>query len=59
MQEVLSQVYDDKGRPVPISMTEREMLEETVLTMRMCADAIQLIANNPVLSAMVPGLPKF
>lgn len=47
---------DSKGRPEPLYMSEKEMLEEIVRAMRTVGDAMELISKNPMLSAMVPGL---
>ena len=43
---------DAKGRPLPETMTEREMLTEILLTMRQLADAIETVSKSPMLSAM-------
>lgn len=45
---------DDKGRPVPESMSDRELLIETLAHMRVMYDAITALGSNPMLAAFMP-----
>lgn len=50
---------DGNGRIVVADMTEREILEETLILLRAFSDALSVLGSNPMLGAMIPGLPKF
>lgn len=50
---------DARGRKLPSAMSEREIVEETLLLLRVFGDALSAISNSPMAAAMMPGLPKF
>lgn len=44
---------------LPVSdLTDREIAEETLTLLRGFADALEAISSNPMMRAMVPGLPR-
>lgn len=43
---------DEKGRPLPVAMSDREILEEILLTLRGFNDALDQISKSPMLGAM-------
>ena len=45
---------DDKGRPLVETMTEHDLLQETVLSLRGLGDVLEEIGKNPMLKAMMP-----
>lgn len=59
MANTQARPIDGKGRPLASSMTDREMAEETLILLRAFGDALAVISSNPMLGAMVPGIPKF
>ncbi len=46
---------DDKGRAPIGLMTDRELLEELVTTVRQLGDALESLGKNPALRMMIPG----
>lgn len=53
-----TETTDLKGRKLVHSMNEREIAEETLLLLRAFTDIFEGIARNPMLAAMIPGLPR-
>lgn len=50
---------DNKGRPMPEFLSDRELLIEMCTHMRVMFDAITALGSNPMLAAfMPPGIPK-
>lgn len=49
---------DSKGRPLPMTMTDRAIAEETLYWLRGFADALESAGENPMLRAMIPSLRK-
>jgi hypothetical protein len=50
---------DDKGRPMPEVLSDRELLVEIATHLRVMYDAITALGSNPMLAAfMPPGLPR-
>ncbi len=50
---------DHKGRPFPATMSDRQIAEESLILLRAFGDALEVIANNPMLQMMMPpGLVK-
>jgi hypothetical protein len=45
---------DEKGRIALHLMSERELMEESVTSMRALADVLESIGQNPMLKAMMP-----
>lgn len=56
MAEITGPATDDKGRPVVQSLSDRELLEETVVYLRAFGDVLEQISKNPMLGAMMPGM---
>lgn len=48
-------VTDEKGRRLPDDMTDRELLTELVVNMRAIADAVDGLAESPMVRAMMNG----
>lgn len=46
---------DDKGRPLPDNMTDRELLVELVTNMRAVGDAVGELAESPMVKALQSG----
>lgn len=47
---------DDKGRVIVQALTDREVAEETLYTLRALADVLEAVGQNPMARAMMPGL---
>jgi len=45
---------DDKGRDMVETMTDRELLKESVVLLRAFGDALETLGQNPMLKAMMP-----
>lgn len=56
--DINSRELDPKGRVVVKDLDDREILEETLATLRTIADAISAIGVNPagMLARMMPGV---
>jgi hypothetical protein len=52
----MTRPVDAHGRTVVAAMSEREMQEEILLTMRALADQLADLGKNPLLASMVPAL---
>ena len=46
---------DAKGRPHPDTMSDRDLLVELVVNMRAVADAVDGLADSPMVRAMMSG----
>lgn len=51
-------IADEKGRVLVNKMSDRAIAEETLLLLRAFTDIFEGIARNPMLAAMIPGLPR-
>lgn len=49
---------DDKGRLRHDVMTDREIAEETLVTLRALADVLEAVGKSPMAAAMMPGLAR-
>lgn len=49
--------HDHKGRIVARRMTEREIMEESLILLRAFGDALEALGSNPMLRA-IPGVGK-
>jgi hypothetical protein len=47
---------DAKGRLRHDVMTDREIAEETLVTLRALADVLEAVGQSPMAAAMMPGL---
>lgn len=58
-EEVLANTYgyDDKGRPKPEIMTEREIAIETLTWLRSIGDQVNELASSPTLQMFKGGNP--
>jgi hypothetical protein len=54
--EILPANVDAKGRPLIPTMTDRELAEEVASNLRAFSDALENLAQNPMLKAMLPGV---
>lgn len=48
--------FDSHNRVDLYCMTDRAIAEETLLMLRQTSDAIEKLAQNPMIRAMIPGL---
>ncbi len=47
--------YDEKGRPEPVYMTDRELLLELVAHLRTLADTVTELSDSPMVRALQGG----
>ena len=47
--------HDEKGRPFPAHMSERDMLTELLLHMRQIADVVEDLSDSPMVKALQGG----
>ena len=50
---------DEKGRLVHTAMTDREISEEILVTVRALADVLEAVGQSPMAAAMAPMLSRF
>jgi hypothetical protein len=49
---------DAKGRLLHTAMTDREIAEEVLVTLRALADVLEAVGQSPMAAAMMPGLAR-
>ena len=49
---------DEKGRDMVECMTDRELLKETVLSLRALGDVLEAVGQSPMAAAMMPGFGR-
>lgn len=47
---------DSKGRPLPHTMSDRAMAEETLILLRAFGDILQSVGSNPIAGAMLGNM---
>lgn len=49
------ETHDEKGRPLPGTMTERDMLTEIMLALRAISDTVEELSESPMVSTLMKG----